>query len=259
MFKRSVTIKVLGLLVPLGVALLSSMPNEATAAQLRGFTIAPNWALGSPQTPRILAPSDVDPFRVFGHFGLGPLSDVLDFSLATRGTTEASLSENQRLFVRGLLEAGNEQLGDWWNLWIPNARWVGFGANGGVGFYGFDGDDPFPLVGDAIAYVNIGNAAHILWASNNSEDTSGLPADFVAELTTLGVTPTDVTAADGMFDSMTNIPTPNMLDCTSDPACTPTGDFAALPSIPEPATLTLIGTGLLGLAFGHRRRAIRNS
>ena len=72
MFKRSVTIKLLGLLVPLGVALLSSMPNEATAAQLRGFTIAPNWALGSPQTPRIFAPGEFDPFRVFGHFGLGP-------------------------------------------------------------------------------------------------------------------------------------------------------------------------------------------
>src|SRR5713226_2584948 len=111
----------------LGTALFSSMLNPASAAQLTGSTVAPNWALGSPQRPTIRGCSDVIGFACGGAFGLGALSDVLDFSLQTRGTTEASLSENMRFNVFGRLETGNESIGDWWNLWIPNARWVGFG------------------------------------------------------------------------------------------------------------------------------------
>src|SRR5260370_5736945 len=104
----------------LGMAAFSGMPNPADAAELKGFTIAPNWALGSPHRPLIRGCSDVIGFACRGAFGLGPLSDVLDISLLGRGTTEASLSENRRFNVFGRLETGNESIFDWWNLWIPN-------------------------------------------------------------------------------------------------------------------------------------------
>ena len=244
----------------LGTALSSSMLNPASAAELRGSTVAPNWALGSPQHPTIRGCSDVIGFACFGAFGLGALSDVLDFSLPTRGTTEASLSENQRFNVFGRLETGNESIGDWWNLWIPNARWVGLGPNAGIGWFLRDpGDINF---GNAIAYVNINNAAHILWASNNSDEaTATLPADFLALLASLGVTPgsgnTVNTNADGTFDTtIAQLPMGGSQDCTTDPACTPTSDFQPLATVPEPYTGLMLGTGLLGLA-GYRYRRNR--
>jgi peptide/nickel transport system substrate-binding protein len=77
------------------------------------------------------------------------------------------------LFVFGLLEAGNERLGDWWDLTIPNARFLFNRA-----FNMIDADDV--RIGDRIVFQNVGGRAHIRWSSNNSDDLSDLPADFVA-------------------------------------------------------------------------------
>lgn len=246
----------------LGIAVFSNLSTPAGAAELKGFTVAPNWALGSPQRPIIRGCSDVIGFACNGAFGLGPLSDVLDIVLAGRNTyTQASFSENQRLNALGRLEAGNEAIGDWWNLWIPNARWVGFGPNAGIVWFLRDRNDVG--FGDAIAYVNINNAAHILWASNNSDEaTATLPADFLSTLAGLGLTPMNSNTVtinnDGTFDT-TNAPLPSggSQDCTTDPACTPTGDFMALSdATPEPSTLFLLGAGLAGLAAYRRRSSL---
>ncbi len=237
-----------------------SIPKPAEAAQLRGATIAPNWTLGSPQPVFIRGCSDADAFGLscLTTFGIGPVSDDLRINLLGRPVgTEASLAENARINVFGLLETGNETLGDWWNLWIPNARWVGLGANAGIGYLLSDPGDV--RVGDAIAYVNINNAAHILWASNNSDEASAtLPADFLTLFNSLVPNPVNVnTNMDGSYDqTMVPLPTNGGMDCTTDPLCTPTSDFLPVPSsVPEPGSFLLAAIGLIGLARYRRQTA----
>jgi hypothetical protein len=221
-------------------ALLSSA-GPAAAAQLTGFTVAPNWAFGSPQPVLLFGTptSDVDPFRVFGHFGLGGLSDVLDVGfIGVPVATEASFSENARLRVFGLLEAGNERLNDWWDLTIPNARFL-FNRV----FNLFDFDDA--RVGDRIVFRNIGGRAHIRWGSNNSDDTSDLPADFVAadaDITDV----VDVTDdGNGKF-SLPGIPGMEQIDAF---------DATTLPTfnVPEPASLLLLGPAIGALLLRRAR------
>jgi len=138
----SPTRKILGVVMLLVAAVLLGIYEPAGAAELRGATVAPNWALGSPQPVFISGCGDAIGFVCLGHFGLGALSDVLDIGLLGRSVvTEASLSENQRFVVFGRLETGNETIFDWWNLWIPNARWIGFGPNAGIGFFMHDAGD----------------------------------------------------------------------------------------------------------------------
>jgi hypothetical protein len=159
------------------------------------------------------------------------------------------------------LETGNELLGDWWNLTIPNARWLGQ-----AGYLLRDGDDGNRF-GDAIAFVNIGGLAHILWASNNSDDPDpSIPSDFftTAEGADNGGLPVasffDVFVnLDGSYDNSTfdnsNHPIPQMTECT-DPVCT-TNLPEQLPSIPEPSSLALLATGIAGFRFGRVRKTAK--
>jgi hypothetical protein len=240
------------------VVVLLVTASAADAQMLRGRTVAPNWAFGSPQPVFIRGCSDVDiaAIRCFGSFPVGPLSDVLRIRFLGRPVgTEAALKETApRLRVLGRLYAGNEAQGDWWNLWIPTARWVGLGPNAGIAWWMRDaGDGNF--FGDVIVYANINNAAHILWASNDSPDPSNVfPVDFLGTLGGLTLDEHFIDTPDGNFDQ-TNAPPPQSLDCTTDPACTPTGDFEDLATVPEPSTALLLGGGLAGLlAYVRRRR-----
>jgi len=83
MLKRPLRIKNSAFGIPLAIAALLGILNQAGAAQLRGFTVAPDWSLGSPQVPGIRLCSDIETFCT-GSFGLGGLSDVLDFTLRRR-------------------------------------------------------------------------------------------------------------------------------------------------------------------------------
>ncbi len=239
--------------------LTSLAPPPASAAMLTGFTVGPNWAFGAPQRPLLAVCSDRDPIPCVGHFGLGPLSDVLDIGfVGVPVYTEASLNEaGPRRFVFGRLETGNERNADWWNLTIPNARWA-FNA----GFRWRDGDEPAGVrASDAIVFMNIGGAAHMLWASNNSDDPlADLPSDFADTVNNNGFS---VSSFFDIFpdinfgnDAFTDPATgqnllPTMQQCT-DPACTQNlGD--PLPTfVPEPGSPGLVLGALVALGLAGR-------
>src|SRR5262249_61158494 len=80
-----------------GTVVVLLIPPPAQAARLMGFTIAPNWALGSPQPVFIRGCSDADAFGLscLTSFGIGPVSDDLPINLLGRPfCTGASLAEN---------------------------------------------------------------------------------------------------------------------------------------------------------------------
>ena len=112
--------------------------------------------------------------------------------------------------------------------------------------------------GDSIAYVNINNAAHILWASNSSDEASAmLPPDYLTLFNSLVANPVNVTAnPDGTYNqTMVPLPTGGGMDCTTDPACTPTANYTAVPTeTPEPSTALLLGMGLIAVSLYSKRR-----
>lgn len=247
-----------------GLGIFVGTPNPAPAVMLTGQVLPPTWAFGSPQRPFINGCSDVDPRRCFGHFGLGGLSDVLDYrNVGQAITTEISFAEGAApppaAFVFGRRETAYERNGDWWNLTIPTARWLGLGPNGGIVYYMRDPDDGI-FFGDAIAFGNIGGAAHILVASNNSDTPDPtLPPDFTAMVSSFFDVFFDI--PDGTFnqDTLNNaFPLPTGEQCTPGvDGCVGVDVLAALPSfIPEPSSLAILGAALAGAGLARRRRRL---
>lgn len=227
-------------------------PTAGLGGRLTGSTIAPNWAFGSPQTPSIRLCTTVGGRACSGAFGLGPLDSVFDFSLIGRQTTtEASFAALERLRALGLLESGNDGIGDWWNLTIPNAVWLGSAA-----YNLFTTNQPPGTVSDAIAFVNIGGLAHILWANGvDPINFNLLPPDYLNEIASLGLTPTDVFSSNGFFDNqLVQLPKIEECDGNFDSAICNQDLPGQLPGqIPEPLTLGLFCAGLLGLGALRRR------
>jgi hypothetical protein len=222
-------------------------PLPSASHQLSGFTIAPNWAFGSPQTPIVSLCTTVGATTCQGSFNLGPLDSVFDFTIPSAGaTTEASFAAIQELLARGLLESGDDGAGDYWNLTIPNAVWLGSAS-----YNLLTPNQPPGTVADSITFANIGGLAHILWA--NGTDPPGslmLPTGYLDELGTLGLTPTDVDALGGLFGNG-NIPPPQIEECIgnfSASICDQALAGNALPTVPEPSSLPMLAAGLAGLA-----------
>jgi hypothetical protein len=257
----------------LSVALvgIAAAPAPGSAAQLRGFTTAPTWAFGSPQRPFISGCLDADPRACFGHFGLGPLSDVLDYrNVGQRTTIEISYADTARppppANVFGRRETAFERRGDWWNLTIPTARWLGLGPNQGIRYFLRDGDDRRRIFGDEIAYANIRGAAHILFASDNSDSPDASLPNFNSEFPAASFFDVFVDVSLDNFDQNTlnrahMLPdarecTPGVDGCVADdPSQTPPTFLA---EIPEPSSLALLATALAAVAV-RRRRARRGS
>jgi hypothetical protein len=230
------------------------LPNASH--QLSGFTVTPNWAFGSPQTPQVSLCTTVGATTCAGSFGLGPLDSAFDFCLVSAGAcTEASFAAIQQLFVGGLLESGDDGAGDYWNLTIPNAVWIGSAS-----YNLLTPNQPPGTVADSITFANIGGLAHILWA--NGTDPPGsllLPSGYLDELTGLGLTPTDVTGLGG-----SNSPVPQIEECTGNfPASVCDQALAGdpLPTVPEPSSLLMLAAAISGFACAgslrrHRRPVV---
>ena len=227
------------------------LPNASQ--QLSGYTISPNWAFGSPQTPAVSLCTTVGGTTCSGSFNLGPLDSVFDFCLASAGScTEASFAAIQQLYALGLLESGDDGAGDYWNLTIPNAVWLGSAS-----YNLLTPNQPPGTVADSITFANIGGLAHILWA--NGTDPAGsllLPSGYLDELDSLGLTPEDITALTGFFNNA-DIPPPELEECTgnfSASICDQALVGDALPTVPEPSSLPLLVAGLAGAVGVSVRR-----
>jgi hypothetical protein len=249
-----------------------ALPNGARAAPVLGSTLAPNWNLGIPQRPFIGMCSDF-PGACFGNFGLGPQSDVLNiFWAGTAAIVQASLREGPgQQFVGGLLESADESAAEWWDLTVPNTVWVGIPLGFGVVYYLNDGSQPAGFASDAIAFANTGpgGLAQIWWASvYDPPDTTLLPVDFQIDVALF--TPEDLTGSHNFDPASFSPQIPDAQPCNPDDpnltgtssttlACIADDALAGprLPTVPEPGTVVLFVTGLLGMGTMVRRRAVR--
>jgi hypothetical protein len=108
-----------------------------------------------------------------------------------------------------------------------------------------DADDV--RIGDRIVFQNVGGRAHIRWSSNNSDDLSDLPADFVAATSSV----TDVVDVSDDGNGNFSLPgTPGMEQINA-------FDATTLPTfvVPEPASLLLLGSAFGAILLRRARKS----